>query len=335
MLVLTVIVVFSWELYLRSKGVTIAYDDGPALWSNSRAQVYEPSDEAVVFIGSSRNKYDLDIPTWEAKTGARAIQLAIEGSCPRPILDDLANDPDFKGKLIIDVTEILFFSGAPPNLEKPNSSIKYFRERTPAQQASLWINKPLESSFVFLEKDYFSLNAMLDELEIPSRPGVFMMPIFPWEFNRNTYDRQSCMTEAFVKDPRLTGQVKGVWHFFAELGKGAPPMPEAATDAIFSSVKGAVNKIKARGGEVIFVRTPSSGPYLAGEQMLFPKAKYWDRLLRETNCRGIYFQDYPVIAHFECPEFSHLSPPDAIIFTKALVGILQEENGWKFTKTSN
>jgi len=35
--------------------------------------------------------------------------LAIEGSCPRPILEDLANDQNFKGKLIVDVTEGLFF----------------------------------------------------------------------------------------------------------------------------------------------------------------------------------------------------------------------------------
>ncbi|WP_264564589.1 hypothetical protein [Flavobacterium sp. N3904] len=330
MAVLTLCVVLVWEIYLRHLGVNHSYDDGPPLWSNSREKVYQSPDNTVVFIGSSRNKYDLDIPTWKSQTGFDAVQLAIEGSCPRPLLEDLANDPNFKGKLVIDVTEGLFFSNAPHNSEKPIENIKYYHDRTPAQQTSFFINKPLESVFVFLEKDDFSLNARLDALEIPSRPGVFMMPIFPWEFNRNTYERQSCMTEAFVNDPKLTGQVKGIWHFFAEMSKKAPPMSEKDLTAIFNSVKTATDKIKARGGEIIFVRTPSSGPYLQGENMAFPRSKYWDRLLKVTQCQGIYFKDYPAIAHFECPEFSHLSPPQAKIFTKNIIEILEKDKGWKF-----
>lgn len=332
MLIITIIAVLSWELYLRNKGVTIAFDDGPPLWSNNRAQVYQPADKAVVFIGSSRNKYDIDIPTWEAQTGVKTVQLAIEGSCPRPVLEDLANDPNFNGRLIIDVTETLFFSY---NTEAPEKNIKYYHDRTPAQQASFIINKPVESVFVFLDKDFFSLNAELDELQIPSRKGVFMMPIFPWEFNRNTFERQSCMTESFVESPKLTGQVKGIWHFFGEMHKKDPPMPEADLTAIFNSVKKATDKIKARGGEIIFVRTPSSGPLLQGEQMAFPRDKYWERLLKETNCKGIYFQDYPAIAHFECPEFSHLSPPQARIFTKNIIEILEKDKGWKFPNAAN
>ena len=63
--VLVILFVCSWELYVRHKGITADYDDSPELWSHYRAMVYEPSDKATVFIGSSRIKYDLDIPTWE------------------------------------------------------------------------------------------------------------------------------------------------------------------------------------------------------------------------------------------------------------------------------
>ena len=71
--------------------------------------VYESKDKATVFIGSSRIKFDLDIPTWESLTGNHAIQLANVGSSPRPVMEDLANDPNFKGRLVVDVTEGLFF----------------------------------------------------------------------------------------------------------------------------------------------------------------------------------------------------------------------------------
>ena len=67
-LVLVTTSIVSWELYLRSKGLKISYDDEESLWSDKRDMVYEPADKATVFIGSSRNKYDVDIPTWKALT---------------------------------------------------------------------------------------------------------------------------------------------------------------------------------------------------------------------------------------------------------------------------
>ncbi len=109
-LILVVCSVAAWEIYLCSKGIPISYDNGKELWADKRAMVYEPSDKATVFIGSSRNKYDLDIETWKSLTGDQPIQLAMEGTSPLPVLDDLANDKNFKGKLLIDVTEILFLS---------------------------------------------------------------------------------------------------------------------------------------------------------------------------------------------------------------------------------
>ena len=332
-LVIVITVVTFWEISLRRSGVTLTYDDGPPLWSNKRAMVYEPKDKAVVFIGSSRIKYDLDIPTWNKITGIHAIQLAVEGSSPRPALEDLANDPNFKGRLIVDVTEGLFFSNAPPNVETPNKFVKYFHDETPAQKASFFLNKPLESQFVFLDKDYFSLNGQLDGLEIPSRPGVFMMPTFPIDFSCTTFDRQEYMTSTFATDANQLNKVKGNWQFFASLSKGAPPMSEKELNSIFESVKKAIDKIKARGGEIIFVRTPSSGPYLQGENMGFPREKYWNKLLAVTNCPGIHFLDYPTINHFVCPEFSHLTRPDAITFTKHFIEILENDKGWILTNT--
>src|SRR5258706_5415607 len=173
MVVIVLAAIISWELYLRNKGVRPDYDDGPPLWSDKRAMVYEPADKATVFIGSSRIKYDLDIATWEALTGDHAIQLGIEGNSPLPVLDDLANDKNFKGKLVVDVTEGLFFSTSGYDLSEPMDRIAYYKKLTPAQRFSLGVDRVLESKLVFLDKDNFSLNAMFDKLRIPNRPGVF------------------------------------------------------------------------------------------------------------------------------------------------------------------
>ncbi|MEO7393651.1 MAG: hypothetical protein ABIU11_01850 [Chitinophagaceae bacterium] len=103
-------------------------------------------------------------------------------------------------------------------------------------------------------------------------------------------------------------------------------------DSFLLSIKKAVDKIKTRGGQVLFVRTPSSGGYLQGEQMGFPREQYWNKLLDTTGCPGIHFMDYPAIANFICPELSHLTPADAIVFTKEFIKILNQEKGWKFLK---
>ena len=321
----------AWELFLRNKGITPSYDDGPALWSNNRSMVYEPADKATVFIGSSRIKYDLDIDTWKNITGDHPIQLAVEGQSPLPSLYNLADDKKFKGRLVIDVTEILFFSKSPGAINEVSQDIKHYKNLTPAQRASFKLNKLVEPQFVFLDKDNFSLSAELDKLKIPSRSGVFMMPIFPLDFGRTTFERQAKMTDKFVADTNLQNKVKAIWVFFRKNDKN-PPMRGAPLDSIFQTVKIAVDKIKARGGQVLFVRTPSSGAFWQGEQMGFPREQYWDRLLQITNCSGIHFKDYPSTAGFICPELSHLTPADAMLFTKAFIKILTEEKGWKFPK---
>lgn len=333
MAVIVVISVTCWEIYLRNKGVTKSFDEGGPLWSDKRAMVYEPLDRATVFIGSSRIKFDLDIPTWEAITGDHAIQLAVVGSSPLPALDDLANDKNFKGKLVVDVTEGLFFSASPGSSENPKKYIHYYKDRTPTQRASFEINRLLESQLAFLDKDNFSLTAELDKLELRSRPGVFMMPIFPMEFGRINFDRQETMTPKFLADTNLQNKVKEIWQFFGRMNT-EPPASGARLDSFFVSIKTACDKIKARGGEVLFVRTPSSGLFLQMEQKGFPREKYWDKLLAFTDCPGIHYADYPAIAHFTCPEWSHLSPQDAIVFTKNFIEILNKEKGWKFPKLS-
>jgi hypothetical protein len=272
-------------------------------------------------------KYDLDIPTWNQQTGCHAIQLSMEGSSPRPVLKDLADDPNFKGRLIVDATEGLFFSPR-GGTKRPDENIKYYHDRTPSQRVSFELNRWLESQFVFIDKENFSLNAQLDALEIPSRPGVFMMPIFPLDFQRNTFDRQMYMTDKFLVDTNLQNRVSAIWQFFNSMSKKAPPISEADLDAIFQSVKSATDKITARGGQVLFLRPPSSGPALEGERMAFPREKFWDRLLSYTGCAGIHFADYPAIDHFICPEDSHLSRADAALFTQQVIQVLEKEKNW-------
>lgn len=329
MLLIVTISLVAWEIRLRKIGVTATYDGGDALWADKRSMVYEPKDKATVFIGSSRIRYDLDIPTWEAETNNHAIQLGCDGSTPVPVLLNLAADSLFKGTLVIDVTEGLFFSTSPFNSVEPEKFMKYYKDRTYAQRASFMINKVVESQLVFLDKDNFSMNAYLSELGFKNRPKVFEMPVWPWQFGRITFSNQQFMNTTFVADTNLQVRVKNIWSMFAKMGAAEPPMHGKQLDSLINVVKVAIFKIKARGGEVFFTRTPSSGPYFIGEQMGYPRDKYWGKLLSETKCAGMHFLDYSVTKNLVCPEWSHLAPTEAVVFTKELIRVLRQEKGWK------
>jgi hypothetical protein len=333
-LLLTFTLVLSYELWLRYHGYTVSYDDDERLWAKERAKVYQPAGDAVVFIGSSRIKFDLDIPTWKNETGVNAVQLSMVGSCPRPLLHNLAEDKNFKGRLIIDVTETLFFNDSRQSFSRPTKGIKFYASSTPSEKVSTGISEFLESDLVLLDQNYFSLNGYLRQLQLKNRTGVMSteLPPFPWEFGLTQANRQTKMHDRFVEDTNLQVRVRNIWTMAGRALKAVPPTG-SKLDSVFAAVKADIDKIKSRGGEILFVRTPSSGASLQIETKNYPREKYWDRLLVTTGCAGVNFRDYESISHFTCPEQSHLTPADAQIFTKSLVQIL-EEKGWKFQKSN-
>ncbi len=328
---LVTVFVVAWECYWRNRGFKVSYNDDEALWAYTRAMIYESSAARPVLIGSSRIKFDLDLNTWERIAGEKPIQLALEGTNPRPLLADLANDPKFKGTIIMGVTEVLFFQPDHTHFEiQAEKRLKFYPHWPISQQAGFYLNKFLESNLLFLQENTFSLNALLKRLPIESRPGVFVFPNFPLKFAQTQFDRQTSLTDDFVKSPEMQVQMQENW-------KKLAMQPRAASGGdtltgIIQSVKKDVDKIRSRGGEVVFLREPSNGPYLENEKQFYPRDKFWERLLKETGVVGIHYADFPALSKYTCPEWSHLTPQDAITFTQDLIPILEEKTGWKIKK---
>ncbi len=325
-LVLVIIFTCSWELHWRNKGFTPTYNDDASLWALHRKDVYKPKDKTTVFIGSSRIKFDLDIKTWTAITGEDIVQLSMVGTSPIKILTDLANDEKFKGKLVIDVTEQVFFSLFPYVNKSAIEGIDFYKKLTPSQKFGTFLNQGLESKMVSLEEGKFGLNALFTDLRVPNRPTVFSFPPFPKEFGLTMASRQDYMMDEFMKDTALVNWQTGIWAGFGMTDTTHKGIEGTPLQGIMDEVKTAVDKIKARGGKVIFVRTPDSGPAAFASEITHPKAKYWDLLLANTKTDGIHFKDYPETSNFICPEWSHLSPSDAIVYTTALAKQLQDKN---------
>jgi hypothetical protein len=320
------IVIGCWEFYLRSIGVSNSYDDNEALWAYKRSQIYDEPEKSTFFIGSSRIKFDIDLKTWKEVTGEKPVQLALVGTSPQLTLKDLAEDKNFKGKLIVDGTEFILFSRDAGDRENAKKSIEYYKKRTPAQIAGFYIDYVLQHNLVFLESKIFSLNGILDQLPVAERKGVPVFKGFPIGFEPTTFDRQNVMSDDFIMDTNRQREVKNAWIKFGAVSS-KPGIKGDSLQNIFNDLKNSIDKIKARGGQIIFLRPPSSGEAKAGEKLAYPRNIYWDALLAYTNTPGIYFEDYPEMSNFICPEWSHLSPKDAATFTKSLIKIL-EQKGW-------
>lgn len=94
-------------------------------------------------------------------------------------------------------------------------------------------------------------------------------------------------------------------------------------EARFARTKEHVARIQARGGKVVFLRLPVTGPLTEREEQLAPRAATWDRLVRENGVPAIHFAEHPELSAFDCPEWSHLSAEDSVAFTRLLVPHLQ------------
>ena len=80
--------------------------------------------------------------------------------------------------------------------------------------------------------------------------------------------------------------------------------------------------IRARGGEVVFLRPPSAPQLRYGEEDHLPRERGWDALLRASGAVGVHFEDEPAMQGLKTPEYSHLSRACARVYTDAFVRAL-------------
>ena len=100
-------------------------------------------------------------------------------------------------------------------------------------------------------------------------------------------------------------------------------------DAQIARATAAVKALRARGVSVVFVRAPSSGPYLDNERRDFPRERTWDVLLERSGAPGVHFEDHVELQGLTTPEWSHLNRADAEKFTRALAAIIERDGLWR------
>jgi hypothetical protein len=319
LLALTLLV--AWEWYWRDFGVRPSYRNSDGSWAVQRRRIDEGEGGKTVLIGSSRVLFDVQLPVWEKIAGERPIQLALEGTSAVPVLEDLADDPNFKGRLLVGVAPELFFSG----FAYRGKAIGFYHKESPSQRIGHWISMHFLEPYLAFDDPDFALAAVVRRQEWPIRPGMrpshAVRKLAVSDADRNTH-----MWDKVENDPEYRALMRQIWT--EDLSEPPPPdmdTPEKlqkVIDAQIDRAVKAVTKLRARGVRIVFVRPPSTGFYLQWETRVMPREKTWDPLLKKTGLPGIHFQDYPQLQGFEQPEWSHIKTSDAQKFTAALTPLV-------------
>ena len=312
----------AWEWQWRAYGVAPSYRNSDGAWAEQRRRINSGEGYALVLVGSSRVLFDVQLPEWEKVTGVRPIQLALEGTSPAPILEDLAKDPDFKGRLVVGITPSLFFSGAAIR----GDVVQYYHHQGPSQRSGHWLSKHfLEPYLAFYDPD-FALATVINRQAWPPRPGVRSF-IRVRKLSVSEADRSTQLWQKVETDLTYQRMAQNIW---AQRFNAPPPSmntPEKANAVIEAQIArtaAAVKTLRARGVRVLFLRAPSSGEFYANENRNFPREKTWDELLHRTASKGIHFEDYPEFQGLNLPEWSHLSAHDARKFTRMLAPMAEQ-----------
>jgi hypothetical protein len=294
-------------------------------WAAQRRRISNGEGDKTVLIGSSRVLFGVQLPVWEKMFGERPIQLAFEGTSPIFALEDLADDPQYTGRLLVGISPPLFFSG----LNLREKAIKSWRKETPSERAGQWLStRLLEPFFAFYDPDYALMTVLRRQPWWPRRHGVLVYTDVR-RLSVQGRDRNTHLWDKLEKDPEYQELAKSIWRQIFRPPPGmTPEKGRKIAEEQVNRAAAAIAKLKARGVPVVLLRMPSGGEFLEAENKGFPRERTWNVLLERTGTPGIHFEDYPELQGLTLPEWSHLNAADAERFTERLCAILQREQRW-------
>jgi len=307
---MTMVVIALWEWHTRSLELSPGdLGDGASAWAEQRRRV-DTENVPVAILGDSRILFDTDLGRFEKLTGIRPLQLALPGTNARPILEDLAADPHFTGVAIVGITDVSYFRTESGRF---GDALKTYHFESPARRVSFLIYRQLARVFGFLDDDY-RLSKLVQRLDPDLRAGVHGPYDEVWKIWVNADDRQTWLWPRIEHDARLREHARAAWRGGSFAGD---PVTADIIKMTLDATRSSVAAIRARGGDVVFVRPPSAPELRVREERRLPRALGWNALLEAADVRGIHFDDEPAMQGLVIPEYSHLSRACATVFTDA------------------
>lgn len=322
-LLVALVLMLGFEVWVRNQGVTPSYRNSEGLWAEQRRRIHADAGDGWVFTGSSRALFDLQLPVWERLDGRRPLQLALEGTSPLRVIESLADDEDFTGKLIVGVSPGIFFSG----FEYRRKALDRYPQESPAQWFGQKVSLLVEPYLAFYNFD-FAFPTMLRRQSLPAREGVeFELEVR--KFENLGRDRNTRMWDRMEYDEDYAELVRFIW---ADGWKPMSERPAEVQQRILEArprqldrAVAAVEKLHQKGVPVIFVQMPYEGHYAVSEPDIAPREETWDPLIERSGALGLHFQEHAEMQGYRLPEWSHMSAGEADRFTAAFYALVQGE----------
>lgn len=327
---MAVITIGGLELRLRARGFSATIIDSPAAWAAQRERARQLGKQALVLIGSSRMQLDIDLPQIARTTGLKPVQLAIDGTGPLPVLEDLADDTDVIGTVLVDFSESAFLQSEADTIAQhwiDQSKSAAASNSSPSSQSEHWLADRLTSqlaAFADGATPWLSLTQRVlrpdatpqylttshdrsrkaDYSKVPM-PGFMLGRAFRHVGREDLTARIRTLDDA----NRLLQQV---------IDNTTPHVMDTSAWERKDRFLAAANKIMARGGRVMFARLPTSGWVRRFDIASFPAERFGDQLFAGTGIP--FFDSYriPQWRALECPDGSHLDGRDTTQFSQML-----------------
>ena len=252
--------------------------------------------DAVAVVGSSRVRYGLN-PELLARCvpGRRFRQLGILGNGAMPVLEDLANDANFQGRVICELNPAHW--GGPYPFSKLPEALAYMHPEVNGAYLETVLGERFRE-----HASFFSYNLLTEAPRIVQHKPV-PEPERPDRFTRFR-DLGPSVNEPLIRN----------WEHAALEAAGRMKNTDRAR--MTERVERWVGQIRRRGGNVVFVRMPVDGRLRTLEESAFPQTQDLIRDVRARNMPVIDFAEMP--GHFRCPDGSHLEASEADRFTRLL-----------------
>ncbi len=328
--IFSIVAFFEW--HIRSLGWSPSVVDSPDLWVEQRKKASALGDKALILVGASRMQLDMDTQVLREKTKLEPIQLAIDGTSYLPVLENLANDPQITGTVLVSVNAYNMRQGIPKDTSV--QWVNYYEQiknrgiepyRLINNKIKAWLNNSLVthlegakpytvvSKLAFTQKtagNYLITHA--DRSRDADYKKVQMPNFYAARLQRH-------FGRAVIKDAKTFDE------FFSAYQQAIKSTPVAGRPEFIKNLKHLIevsNKIEAHGGKVIFIRFPTSKLVWEVDNKRYPKEKFW-RVIAEKHPRSVNFSDYEKLKKFNAPDGSHLDYRDKKEFTTSLVKILK------------
>jgi hypothetical protein len=312
---LLLVLLTTWEWRMRALQLTPGdLADSASAWAEERRRVTDDPAQ-VVIVGDSRILFGSNLDRFAELTGTRPIQLALTGAHSLPLLQDLAVNSEFRGLAIVGISELKYFGSGDA---VARTALERSSRESPSQRSGYLLQRVLERWFAFLD-DGYRLSHLLLRVDRGWRAQARGPYQDVWKIAVGGADRQTWLWERIETDTDLRKHAIAAW-----IHDPVPPFTDEAIEHALDATRSAVQTVRARGGEVVFLRPPSARQFRFGEEGHLPRERGWDALLKAAGVVGVHFEDHASMQGLKTPEYSHLSRACAVVYTDAYVRALAE-----------